>query len=242
LITKDASEHLGRVLDSLRVCEEVVILDSGSEDRTREIALEKGARWHQRDFRGYGPQRRCAVSLARNDWIVAVDADEILDQEAIAALAAICWADEDPTTCWRILRRPFVGRREIRHGHWVPDYVVRVFHRKYHDFSNATVHEAVQPTGAVRTLQGSLLHYSYRDLGEIFRMDYHRIKAKRYADAGRHAAAPSLVVRACWAFVYSYLIRLGFLDGPAGVVIALAGSVNAVTGLAMASESPDLSG
>jgi len=239
LITKDADEYLDRVIEGLRVCEEVVILDSGSGDRTREIALQRGARWYEHPFDGYGAQRRRAVSLARNDWILAVDADEVLDRDAVAGLADISWADEDPSACWRIRRRPFVGRREIRHGHWVPDYVVRIFHRGHHEYSDAKIHETVVPTGPLRTLPGSLLHYSYRNLGEVFRMDYQRIKADHYAAAGRRATGPVLAFRASWAFLYSYVIRRGFLDGPAGVVIALAGSVNAVMGLAIASERHD---
>ena len=86
------------------------------------------------------------------------------------------------------------------------------------------------------TLPGSLLHFSYRDLSEVFRTDYHRLKAQRYRDQHRRAGGAMLAARATWKFFYSYLLRRGFLDGPAGVVIALAGSVSAVMGLALASE------
>jgi glycosyltransferase involved in cell wall biosynthesis len=237
LITRDAEECLDRVLGALQCCSEIVILDSGSADRTRAIALEHGASWFERVFDGYGSQKRHAVVRAHYDWILAVDADEVLDDEAGAAVAAMDWDHEDPSQCWRIRRRPFVGTREIRYGHWNPDWVVRLFHRAHHDFSTATVHESVTPTGAVRTLPGSLVHRSYHDLGEIFRMDYHRLKATSYLDTGRRAAGPVLAARAAWAFFYSYVLRRGVLDGPAGVVVALAGAVNAVMGLALASES-----
>ena len=236
LITENAEEHLDRVLGALRCCGEIVVLDSGSTDRTREIALEHGASWHERPFDGYGPQKRHAVVRAGYDWILAVDADEVLDEEAGAAISAIDWGRQDPSLCWRLRRRPFVGRREIRFGHWNPDWVVRLFHRGHHDFSTASIHESVTPTGAVRTLPGSLIHFSYRDVGEIIRMDYHRLKAGRYRDQGRRASGPLLAARATWAFFYSFVVRRGFLDGPAGVVVALAGAVNAVMGLALASE------
>jgi glycosyltransferase involved in cell wall biosynthesis len=236
LITKNAEEYLDRVLGALGCCGEIVVLDSGYTDRTREIALEHGASWYEQPFDGYGPQKRHAVVRAGYDWILAVDADEVLDDEAGAAVTAVDWDRQDPSLCWRLRRRPFVGRREIRFGHWNPDWVVRLFHRGHHDFSSAPIHESVTPTGAVRSLPGSLIHYSYRDLDEIIRMDYHRLKADRYRDQGRRASGPTLAARAAWAFFYSYMIRRGFLDGPAGVVIALAGSVNAVMGLALASE------
>ncbi len=213
-----------------------MVLDSGSSDSTREIALEHGASWYERPFDGYGSQKRHGVVRARYDWILAIDADEVLDDEAGAAVQAVDWARQDPSLCWRLRRRPFVGQREVRFGHWNPDWVVRLFHRGHHDFSGAPIHESVTPTGAVRTLPGSLKHYSYGDLGEIIRMDYHRLKAQRYRDQGRRAGGPVLAMRATWAFFYSYIVRRGFLDGPAGVVVALAGSINAVMGLALASE------
>jgi len=242
LITKNAEEHLDRVLGALGCCGEIVVLDSGSTDRTRKIALEHGASWYERPFDGYGPQKRHAVLRAGYDWILAVDADEVLDDEAGAAVTAIDWDRQDPSLCWRLRRRPFVGQREIRFGHWNPDWVIRLFHRGHHDFSSAPIHESVTPTGAIRTLPGSLIHYSYRDLGEIIRMDYHRLKADRYRDQGRRASGPTLAARAAWAFFYSYMIRRGFLDGPAGVVVALAGALNAVMGLALASEDNEQKG
>lgn len=235
VITKNAEEHLDQVLGALGCCGEIVVLDSGSTDRTREIASKHGSSWHVRQFDGYGSQKRHAVLRASFDWILLVDADEVLDEEAGAAVAAINWARQDPTQCWRIRRRTMIGRREIRYGHWNPDWVVRLFHRRHHDVSNAPIHESVKPTASLRTLPGSMLHYSYRDLSEVIRMDYHRLKAERFRDQGRHARGPALAARATWAFLYSYVFRRGFLDGPAGVVVALAGAVNAVMGLALAS-------
>ena len=210
VITRDSEEHLDRVLGALDICDEIVILDSGSNDRTREIADRHGASWFERPFDGYGSQKRHAVVRARHDWILAVDADEVLDEPGRAALEAIDWERQDPSECWRIRRRPFIGRREIRHGHWNPDWVVRVFNRRHNDFSVAAVHESVHPTGTVRTLPGSLAHHSYRDLGEIIRTDYHRAKAASYRAAGRRANGPVLAARAMWAFFWSYAIRRGW--------------------------------
>ncbi len=238
LITRDAEKWLEAVLRPLAICDEVLVLDSGSTDRTSEIAASFGAAWHERPFDGYGPQKRRAVELAGHDWVLSIDADEILDQVTARAINTIDWPSQDPNACWAICRRPFVGGREIRHGHWVPDPVVRLFNRRRHTFSPAPVHESITPTGPIHRLPGGMAHHSYGDLAGLFRAEHHRLKAAEYLRTGRRLPGTlSLVGRAMWAFFYSLILKRGFLDGPAGVVIALSGSVNAVLGLALAGET-----
>ncbi len=234
LITRDAERHLERALAPLSFCSEILILDSGSRDRTRAIAAAQGAVWHEHAFEGYGPAKRRAVALASCDWVLSLDADEVLDERATTALAGIDWAAADPRQCWSLRRRPFVGSREIRHGDWAPDWVVRVFNRQHHTVSPSLVHESVTPTGPVRRLDGSLLHFTAADLAAVFRPDYYRLKAAVYRQRGRRAGEPVLALRAAAAFLRSYLLRAGFLDGSAGVVVAVAAAANAVTGLALA--------
>lgn len=240
LITLNAERWLEAVLRPLAGFDEVVILDSGSTDRTREIADAAGVEWSEHSFDGYGAQKRRAVALAHNDWVLSVDADEIMAPETVAAILAIDWEKADPRTCWKIRRRPFIGDREIRHGHWVPDPVVRLFNRQHHNFSPALVHESVTPTGRVMTLPGAMTHHSYDDLAGLFRADYHRLKASEYRRQGRKTpGVVALTARAGWAFFYSLIVRRGFLDGPAGVVVALSGAVNAVLALALIGASGD---
>lgn len=238
IITGDAERHLERVLAPLSCCAEILILDSGSRDRTREIAAAHGARWHEHPFEGYGPAKRRAMALAAFDWVLSIDADEVLDERAAAALAGIDWEAADPRTCWKLRRRPFIGSREVRHGDWAPDHVVRVFNRRHHEVSVDPVHESVRASGPVRRLDGSLLHFTAEDLAAVFRPDYYRLKAAAYRQHGRRAAAPVLALRAAFAFLRSYLLRAGFLDGGAGVVVAVAAAANAVTGLALAGDGP----
>ncbi len=235
LITLNAERHLEQVLAALAgACAEIVVLDSGSTDGTRAICARHGARFSVHPFDGYGPQKRRACALATHDWILSIDADEVLDDDARAGLAALALAD--PAACGRIRRRNFVGAREIRHGHWSPDWCVRLFNRQVHGFSADAVHESVRPTGPLITLAGSLRHYSYTDLADIIRAPYHRLKAAAYRARGRRTAAPVLVLRAGWAFTHSYVLKAGFRDGSAGVAVALSAAVNAVYGLAMANE------
>jgi glycosyltransferase involved in cell wall biosynthesis len=238
LITHDAEAHLDRVLASVEVCDEVVVLDSGSTDLTCDIAHRHGCRWYEHPFDSYGEQKRRAVALASHHWVLSVDADEVVDDEAAAGLAAIDWRSTDLAASWRIRRRTFIGDREIRWGHWSTERPVRLFNRLVTSFEPVLVHESVPPTSDVRRLPGSLLHYSYADLSDVIRLDYHRLKAVKYRRAGRRAGATLLLARALWAGLHSYLIRSGWREGGVGVVIALAAAVNATMGLAIASE-PD---
>jgi (heptosyl)LPS beta-1,4-glucosyltransferase len=215
---------------------EVIVIDSGSTDRSRTIASEFGAIWHEHPFDDYGAQKIRATELATNDWILALDADEVLDQAAIRAIETVDWTHANPKMCWRIRRRPFIGSCEVRHGHWVPDRIIRLFNRRYHNFCNHPVHATVKPSSTVTDLDGSIEHYCYEDMADVFRTDYHRLKAAHYKKNGRTASGPVLAARAYWAFSYSYFIRRGFLDGRIGVITAAAGALNAILGLALASE------
>jgi glycosyltransferase involved in cell wall biosynthesis len=240
VITLNAERYLDRVLTAVRgCCAEIVVLDSGSTDRTREIAERHGARFFVQPFAGYGPQKRAAVALATHDWILSLDADEVLDATAATAVRELKLSD--PAVCWRLLRRNHVGGREIRYGHWSPDWCVRLFNRTQHNFSDDTVHEAIHPRGPLLSVSGSLLHFGYDDLADIIRGKYHRMKGAAYRARGRRASSPMLVLRAGLAFFRSYVLKRGFLDGQAGVAVALSASVNAVMGLAIASWQAPLS-
>ncbi len=239
LIVRDGERHLDRVLAALASCDEILVLDSGSTDRTLEIARAHGARIEHQDFLGYGKQKQRAVALARNDWVLVIDDDEVLDAEGIAALASLTGtARSDPTRAWRIRRRTYIGAREVRHGVWTPDYSLRLFNRTCARFGDDAVHESVRTAGAVATLPGALHHYSFRDYADVFeRMgSYARAKAARYRAEGRRSGATRLAARALWGFLRSYVFKLGFLDGVAGVVVALSLSLDMVTALAMASD------
>lgn len=233
LITLNAERHLERVLASVSgFASEIVILDSGSTDGTAAIARRFDARVVVRPFAGYGPQKRAAVALANHEWVLSLDGDEVLDPQAQDFLRT--FTPTDTTACWRIRRRNHVGPREIRHGHWSPDWCLRLFNRSRHNFSEALVHEAVHPTGPVHTLPGSLLHFGYTDLIDVFRMPYHRLKADAARAKDRRPGSLNLLGRAAWTFFNSYVLRNGWRDGQAGVVVAMSSSLNAVLGLASA--------
>lgn len=237
LIVKNGERHLDRVLSAVGFCDEILVLDSGSTDRTLEICAAHNARVEYQPFLGYGPQKRRAVELAKHDWVLVIDDDEVLDYEAATTIQVLDY--NDPTRAWRIRRRNYIGAREVRYTHWTPDYSVRLFNRTQAQFTEALIHESVATIGPVLTLQGSLHHYSYADHADVFVRcaSYARSKAARYREQGRRAGAVQLVFRALWGFLQSYIVRQGFRDGVAGVVVGLSASLTAVLGLALAQDS-----
>lgn len=237
IITKDGGERFAEVLRALAFCGEVLVLDSGSRDATCAIARAAGARVEHQDFLGFGPQKARAVALARHDWVLSIDADEVLDAEAAAGIAALPFASLDPSRAFALRRRTFVGAREIRHGIWNPDWLVRLFNRRQARFSDDLVHERVIHPGRPERLPGSLLHYSFRDLGELFKPGYARLKAGRFVASGRRAGPAKLLARFAWNAARSYVLKQGFRDGGAGVVVAVSAGLDAILALAIAEEA-----
>ena len=221
VITRDAGQHLAATLASVAFCGERLVLDSGSTDDTLAIARAAGARVEHQPFLGYGPQKRRAVELAAHDWILSLDADEVLDEEAAAAVRALDLAA--PRTCYAFRRRTFVGPREVRHGPWGRETVVRLFHRRHAEFSPLPVHEQVEAPTAPRLLPGSILHHSFTDCADVIARSvrYARLKADVMRAKGQRLSPWTLPARGAANFLKSYVLQGGWRDGPVGFVIAI---------------------
>jgi glycosyltransferase involved in cell wall biosynthesis len=233
VITKDAAAHLAEVLAAVDFCAERLVLDSGSTDATLDIARTAGARIEQQPFLGYGPQKCRAVALARHDWILAIDADEVLDGEARSAIRRLDMSD--PHACWALRRRTFIGRREVRHGAWRNDRVLRLFNRTTAGFKPLPVHEEVESGRRPALLPGSLLHYSYAGCGDVVAraIRYAPLKAAIMRRKGQRPWVWSLPFRAATAFAGSYVWRSGWRDGAAGFVVGLARAIDSALPRAM---------
>lgn len=221
IITRDAATHLAAVLQALDFCAERLVLDSGSTDETVALARRLGARVEHQPFLGYGPQKRRAVALASHDWILAIDADEVLDDEARDAIRRLDLSD--PGDCWAVRRRTFVGRQPVRHGAWSNDRVLRLFNRTAANFKPLPVHEEVEASRPPTLLPGLLLHYSYADAAAVLARSvrYAPLKASIMRQKGQRAKPWLLPLRGLSAFSSSYLVRGGWRDGAVGFVVAL---------------------
>jgi len=233
IITRDAAAHLAEVLAAVDFCSERLVLDSGSTDETCEIARTAGARVEHQDFLGYGPQKCRAVALACHDWILAVDADEVLDEGARDAIRRLDLAD--PHACWALRRRTFIGGQEVRHGAWRHDLVLRLFNRTTAGFKPLPVHEEVESGRRPELLPGSLEHYSYASCGDVLAraIRYAPLKAAIMRRKGQPARVWTLPFRGLAAFLGSYLWRGGWQDGAAGFVVALSRVIDSTLPRAM---------
>jgi glycosyltransferase involved in cell wall biosynthesis len=226
VITRNEAANIGECLDGLVFCDERIVVDCGSMDATAEIARGKGARVAHHDWQGFGPQKNFALSLATGDWVLSIDADERVTPELAQAIkAAIQTADTDASADGFELPRvsSFCGR-PMRHSGWFPDYVLRLFRRGKGRFDDAVVHERVICDGTVKRLDKPLIHHPVLKLEDaLSRMDrYSTASAEMLVASGRKVSFVTGIAHGFFAFLKTYVLRLGFLDGAEGFLLAVA--------------------
>ncbi|MCB1670603.1 MAG: glycosyltransferase family 2 protein [Gammaproteobacteria bacterium] len=208
-----------RIIDSClrqaaKLADEIVIVDSGSSDRTLEIARRYTDRIFHQDWLGYGRQKNSALSRCSNEWVLSLDADEVLSDALIGEIRKL----DLRAPAYRIARKLFIGDRFIRWGGYYPDYQLRLFRKSLGRFSNAMVHESVKLSchDQCPQLKHPLEHFSYRDLMEMktaFR------EFARLSDRKRNF--PRAVMNFAYTFLNKFLLRFGFLHGLMGLRLAL---------------------
>jgi len=200
-----------------------VVVDSGSQDETVEIARSFGARvFLHEEWPGFGRQKNLALSYLQTDWVLSLDADEVLTPELVQSIStAICATGAE---VYRLSRLSSLCGRWMHHSGWRPDYVARLFRRGSASFSNDLVHERLLYQGEAPLLSGELLHYSFDSLEDVID------KMNRYSTAGalqrlergvRRGGMGLVVFKAIWSFCRAYFMRCGFLDGREGFIVAV---------------------
>jgi glycosyltransferase involved in cell wall biosynthesis len=221
IITYNEERNIARVIESLRCCDEILVLDSGSTDRTVEIARTLGARVVETFWHGYAAQKNIAVELAANDWILALDADESLSEALEAEIWQIKKAGPryDGYTMPRLAQ--YLGRW-ILHGGWYPDRKVRLFDRRKAKWVGQYVHESVKVEGRIGHLESNILHFTCNSLPEHLRaMDrYTTLAAEELVAQGVEITIGKILFDPPWTFCRSYILKRGFLDGLEGLAIA----------------------
>lgn len=221
IITRNEAHNIADCLDSVAFCDERIVVDSGSTDDTVRIAQEKGAQVFSRDWDGFGAQKNFALAQASGDWIISIDADERVTPDLAAAMQRAISGTADGYEMPRL--SDFCGRT-MQHSGWYPDYVLRLFRRGRGRFSNDAVHERVICEGPVARLPVPLRHHPVVRLEDaLSRMDrYSTAGGTMLIASGRRVTFMSGITHGLWAFLRTYILRLGFLDGREGFLLAVA--------------------
>jgi len=222
VITKNEEHNIADALLSVDFADEIVVVDSGSEDRTVEIARRFTDRVIEKDWPGHVAQKNYAVEAASHDWILSIDADERVSPELAAGIRRVL-AEGPDRDGYRVRRKVFYLGRWIRHCGWYPDYRVRLFDRRKAKWTGLDPHDIVEVHGETGRIEADLLHYTYRDISDhLGTIDsYTTIGARRYKEAGRRAGAWDILLRPPYTFLKKYVFQRGFLDGFAGLLISM---------------------
>ena len=223
LITKNEEANLKDCLESVSFANEIIIVDSQSTDQTISIAQSFGAKVEiTTDWPGFGPQKNRALALATQDWVLSIDADERVTPELKEEILAVMHSGNS-FDCYAIPRSSWYCGRFMKHSGWYPDYVDRLFKRGTAQFSDHLVHERLLPQGNVGRLKHHFLHYSFRDFSQVLKKidTYSTASAEDAFKRGKRSSISKAVSHAIWAFIRTYIIRLGFLDGSQGLALAI---------------------
>jgi glycosyltransferase involved in cell wall biosynthesis len=221
IVALNEQRNIARALESLHCADEVIVIDSGSTDRTRDIARSLGARLIEEPWRGYAAQKNFAAECAAHDWILSIDADESLSEVLQAEILELK-REEPHFDGYAMPRLAQYCGRWIKHSGWYPDRKTRLYHRAKAKWVGDFVHESVRVDGTVGQLEGRLLHFTCNSVEEHRKtLDRYTTLAARELIAKR-APTPiwKLALDPAWTFVKSYLVQQGFRDGPQGFTIA----------------------
>src|SRR4051812_2491628 len=217
IITFNEERNIARVIESLRCCDEILVLDSGSNDRTVEIATKLGARVEEASWHGYAAQKNIATELATHDWILSLDADESLSE----ALEAEIWQIKKAGPKYDAYTMPRLAQylgRWILHSGWYPDRKVRLFDRRKARWFGEYVHESVYVDGPTGHLESNLLHFTCSSLSEHLKsMDrYTTLAAEGLVAQRKRITLTKILLDPAWTFFRTYVVKRGYLDGLEG--------------------------
>lgn len=229
VITKNEERVIERCLRSLAFCDETLVIDSGSTDRTQALAAALGAKVHvHADWQGFAVQRNRGLAQAQGEWTLMIDADEWvtepLQREILAAVRANAHVDvhADVNAAYRIPRLSSYCGQFMRHSGWWPDHVTRLLRTRAARFEGE-IHERAIIDGSLGTLTAPLMHESFRDLEQVVtKMNaYSTWGAQAMVRQGKRGSLTAALAHGFWSFFRTYVLRAGFLDGRLGLMLAI---------------------
>jgi glycosyltransferase involved in cell wall biosynthesis len=227
LITCNEERNIADALRSIAWADEILVVDSGSSDSTLDICRQFTGRILHRDWTGYVDQKNFAVENARNDWVFSLDADERSSPELSGEILELA-RNGFESKGYRIPRLANFMGRWIRHGDWYPDYQLRLFNRRFGKWEGGCVHESFRLSENPGLLKGDIHHYTYHSLSEYLKRleTYTALAAIDYRERGKKTTPLKLLGNPTGAFIKTYLLKRGFLDGTPGFMVAVMGAVS----------------
>jgi glycosyltransferase involved in cell wall biosynthesis len=229
IITKNEADTIENcIIKAKRITDDIVIIDNGSTDDTLIIAADYGCRIYKKPWQNYGANKNLGNELAKYNWILSIDADEIPDHELISSLHHITLGDAN--VVYDIRFCSYYGMQPVRYGNWGREHHIRLFNRNKVKWTETTVHETLILNDAIKIkkIKGQLHHYTIKDVEEYDQKSnyYAKLCAEQYFKKGRRANAVKTLFSPLFAFVKSYIILMGFLDGRIGWLIAKTNFIN----------------
>lgn len=221
IITLNEEHNIGDCLASLDFAAEIIVVDSGSDDKTEEICRAyPNVRFIRHAWEGYGRQKNFAAEQAGNDWILNIDADERVTPELRTSISR---AATDEATAFRMARENYFGSRWIKQCGWYPNYSTRLYDRRQCRFLEKSVHESLKYQGNVGTLSGNLKHFTYSGITDyLARMNrYSSLAADELLKAGKKPGIAALVFKPAFTFLKMYVLKRGFLEGVHGFQLSV---------------------
>ena len=219
VISLNESKNIQRCLASLSFCDDIVVVDSGSTDNTVALATSAGARVIHQDWLGFGKQKQFAVEQAKYDWVLCIDADEVVGSVLQEQIQAVDF-DTAQASAYRFPRRNHFLGKALHYGEGYPDVSLRLFDRRQAGWSDDTVHEGVRAEGRVDSLRGDLLHFSEDSIASYLAKGarYTDLQAQALFASGRLVGPFTCFTRPLFRFIKFYIFRRGFLDGMPGFI------------------------
>ncbi len=221
VITKNEAENIAKCLESVSWADEIIVLDSGSTDETVSICKKFTPHVFETDWQGFGVQKQRALEKATGDWVLSIDADEIISPELRAEIEHAI--RQNQFDAFLLPRLSSYCGKFIKHGGWYPDYILRLFRRELGRFTNDVIHERVIADGKIGKLTTPILHESYSDLSEVLEKvnSYSTLQAQKLFERGAKSSLSKAIFRAWWKFIQTYFVKAAFLDGQHGLMLAI---------------------
>lgn len=222
IITKNEQDNIENCLESVKWADEIIVVDSGSTDKTEEICKKYTDKFYVKDWPGFGVQKQRALELASYEWVLSIDADERIMSELREEIITVVKADSTHSG-YEIPRLSHYLDKGIRHAGWYPDYTLRLVKKDKSHFSEDIVHERLIVDGEVGRLSHHFMHFPYQNIAHHLQKlnQYSSLSAQKMFDGGKRVGWIKVFVKTLFGFFRAYILRKGFLDGWAGLVVSL---------------------